>query len=125
MCGRKLGFSSEITVILGNCHHLTKNGRTFQNGMAIVNILAFVSVDRWSRGHSGLPCPSFQLDEVGILTRGFLGQSMVSEVVEVVAAFFNCSQDAISLSSYLMSVLEEEASVKERGIPQCPPSLTM
>lgn len=87
MCGRKLGFSSGITVILENCHHLTKNGRTFQNGRAIINILAFVSVDGWRRGHSGFPCPSFQLDEVGTLIRGFLGQSIVSEFVEVVANF--------------------------------------
>lgn len=55
--------------------------------MAIVNILAFVSVDGWRRGYSGFPCPSFHLDEVGTLIRGFLGQSIVSEFVEVVANF--------------------------------------
>lgn len=44
-CGRNLGFSSGmlITVISGNCHFLTQNGKTFQNGVVMANFPDFCS----------------------------------------------------------------------------------
>lgn len=59
MCGRKLGFSSGITVNLGNYHHSTKNGRTFQNGMAIVNTAGFCFYRQMEKGTQWSPVSIF------------------------------------------------------------------